>query len=214
MLLQRTRLARNRHDDRVSHRPRRSGRLKICSLRLGRRSVATRPEWSARERRARSSWTTSTIARPAGRDKSHGVARFFAMTRASARTREDGGADRRGPQLAVRRRVAGVLRRMAEGRGAVLARLHEAEPRVALWQPALVRLSGIRRLSRLCGSRGWHRVRVRDEPDGHDIHPRPARCGAQREALLRSPEFMRAPRCARPLTEGDGAHVRRSSLRS
>ena len=41
---------------------------------------------------------------------------------------------------------------MPERRGAVLARLHEAVRELALRQRALVRLAGIRRRTRLCGS--------------------------------------------------------------
>src|SRR5687768_12436128 len=81
---------------------------------------------------------------------------------------------------------------MPEGRGAVLARLHEAVRRVALWRHAFVRLSWIRRFSRIRGSSGWHWIRVCDKPDGHDTHWRPPRCGAQKRALRRSPELMRA----------------------
>ncbi len=74
-----------------------------------------------------------------------------------------------------------------KGERAVLAGLHEAEPRLAVRQRALVRVSWVRRLSRLCRSDGRHRIRVRDQPDGDATDRRPPRCGAQRRALLRSP---------------------------
>ena len=87
-----------------------------------------------------------------------------------------------------------------KGDGAVLAGLHEAESRLAVRQRALVRLSGIRRLSRLCRSGGRHWIRVRDQPDGNAIDRRPARCRAQRRALLGSPSFVRG--CIRGRKEG------------
>ena len=85
---------------------------------------------------------------------------------------------------------ARVLRRMHEGRRhPVLARLHEVHSDLAVRQRPLVRIAWSRRLAWLCGSGGRHRVRVRDEPDGDGLDRRPARCGAQRRALLRAPEF-------------------------
>ena len=57
--------------------------------------------------------------------------------------------------------------------------------KLALRRPALVRLSGNRWRARLCGSGRRPRIRVRDQPDGDDVHRRPARCGAQRSALRR-----------------------------
>src|SRR5438045_1932315 len=76
---------------------------------------------------------------------------------------------------------------MLEGRSAVLTGLHVAEPCVALWRRALVRCSRNRRRSGLCrsGRRNW--IRIRDQPDGHVVDRRPARCRAQKRALLRSP---------------------------
>src|SRR5215208_1960783 len=74
---------------------------------------------------------------------------------------------------------------MPERRRAILTRLHEALRELALWRCALIWLAGIRRLARLCGSGRRHWIRVRPQPDGHDVHRRSARCGAQRCAVLR-----------------------------
>ena len=63
---------------------------------------------------------------------------------------------------------------------------------LAVRQRPLVRIARRRRFAWLCGSGGRHRLRVRDEPDGDGLDRRPARCGAQRGALRRSPELMRA----------------------
>ena len=56
-----------------------------------------------------------------------------------------------------------------KGDGAVLAGLHEAEPRLAVRQRQLVRVTRSRRLAWLCRSERRHRLRVRDEPDGDDV---------------------------------------------
>ena len=79
-----------------------------------------------------------------------------------------------------------------KGDAAVLAGLHEAESRLAVRQRALVRVSRVRRLSRLCRSDGRHWIRVRDQPDGDATDRRPTRRGAQRRALLCSPGLMTA----------------------
>ena len=78
-----------------------------------------------------------------------------------------------------------------KGDGAVLARLHEAEPRLAVRQRQFVRVARSRRLSRLCRSGGWRRLRLRDEPDGDAVDRRPAGCGARRRAVTRSSGFVR-----------------------
>ena len=52
----------------------------------------------------------------------------------------------------------------------------------------LVRVTRVRRLSWLCRSERWRRLRLRHEPDGDDVDRRPAGCGAQRRALLLAPE--------------------------
>ena len=81
---------------------------------------------------------------------------------------------------------ARILRRMHEGqRRAVLAGLHEAEPRLAVRQRQFVRLTRGRRFSWLCRSNRRRRLRLRHEPDGDTIDRRPAGCGAQRRTLLR-----------------------------
>src|SRR5688572_30120604 len=80
---------------------------------------------------------------------------------------------------------------MPEGERAVLVGLHEAEPRLAVRQCTLVRLSWLGRLSRLCRSDGRSWIRVRDQPDGDAIDRRPPRCGAQRRALLPFAGLMR-----------------------
>ncbi len=84
----------------------------------------------------------------------------------------------------------GVLRRMPEGRRAILAGLHEAESRVAIRRRELVRIAGLGRLARLCRSSRRHRIRLRHQPDGHDTDRRSARRGAQRRALRRDPEVI------------------------
>jgi len=126
-------------------------------------------------------------------------------TGAWAATADAGPARRAGGSSNAR-----VLRRVPEGRSAVLAGLHEAEPRLALRQRVLVRVSGIRRLSWLCGSDGRHWIRVRHQPDGHEIHRRSARCGAQRRALRRSRiiglRFSRKATCHDACDGPHGAH--------
>ena len=98
---------------------------------------------------------------------------------------------------------------MPEGRRAVLARLHEAEPRVALRQRALVRCSrGPAVLSALPIPTAGIGYGVRDQPDGHDVHRRPARCGAQRRALRGASKFMRA----RHDYQGQRASIARSAF--
>jgi hypothetical protein len=62
---------------------------------------------------------------------------------------------------------------MHEGRRrAVLAGLHEAEPRLAIRQPRFVRLTRVRRFSWLCRSNRWRRLWLRDGPDGGTINRR------------------------------------------
>src|SRR5579864_2785722 len=81
---------------------------------------------------------------------------------------------------------------MHEGRRrAVLAGLHEAEPRLAIRQPRFVRLTRVRRFSWLCRSNRWRRLWLRDEPDGDTINGRPAGCSTQRGTLLRYSGFTR-----------------------
>ena len=63
--------------------------------------------------------------------------------------------------------------------------------RLAVRQRQLVRVTRSRRLSWLCRSERWRRLRLRDEPDGDDVDRRPAGRGAQRRALLLAPEVMR-----------------------
>ena len=58
---------------------------------------------------------------------------------------------------------------------------------MAVRQRSLVRIPWSRWFAWLCGSGGGHRLRVRDEPDGDGIDRRPARCGAQKRALLHYP---------------------------
>ena len=80
----------------------------------------------------------------------------------------------------------GVLRRVHEGRRRpVLARVHEAESRAAVRRAAVVRLAGRRRSARLCRSRGRHRLRLRDQQDGHAVVGRPEGRGAARRAVRR-----------------------------
>src|SRR3954471_14626576 len=74
---------------------------------------------------------------------------------------------------------------MPERRRALLTRLHEAMRELALRRCALIWLAGIRRLAWLCGSGCRHWLRVRHQPDGHDVYRRSARCGAPRRAVLR-----------------------------
>src|SRR5437773_4250155 len=74
---------------------------------------------------------------------------------------------------------------MPKGRGAVLAGVHEAKPRLAVRQRQFIRFTWIRRLSWLCRSDDWHRLRVRDEPNGDRADGRSARYGAQRCTLFR-----------------------------
>src|SRR5262245_53646601 len=81
---------------------------------------------------------------------------------------------------------------MLEGRTAVLPRLHEAEPGLAVREPELVRISWIRRLSRVCGSGGGRWLRICHEPDGNDAHRGSTRCRAQRRALLGVRNLARA----------------------
>jgi hypothetical protein len=71
------------------------------------------------------------------------------------------------------------------GLRAVLPWLHEAVHELALRQRALVWLAGHWRRTRLCRSGRRHRIRVRDQPDGHRIHWRSARRGAQGRTLHR-----------------------------
>ena len=73
----------------------------------------------------------------------------------------------------------------------VLARLHEVDPRLAVRQRQLVRVTRSRRRSWLCGSGGGRRLRVRDEQDGDAVGGRPAGCGAQRRTLLLHSGFVR-----------------------
>src|SRR4051794_27357669 len=80
---------------------------------------------------------------------------------------------------------------MPQGGSAVLARLHEAIRELELWRGALLWLSGIRRLVGFRGSGCPHRIRVRDQPDGCDVHRRPARCRAPKRALLRPLSALR-----------------------
>ena len=62
--------------------------------------------------------------------------------------------------------------------------------RLAVRQRQFVRITRSRRLSWLCRSGGWHRLRLRDEPDGDAVDRRPAGCGAQRRTLLRYSGFV------------------------
>src|SRR5580765_5407667 len=80
---------------------------------------------------------------------------------------------------------------MHEGGPAVLAGLHEAESRLAVRRHTVVRVSRVRRLSRIrrSGCRYW--IRVRDQPDGDATQWRPTRSGTQRRALLCSPRLVR-----------------------
>ena len=55
---------------------------------------------------------------------------------------------------------------------------------LALRRRALVRVAGNRRGTRLCGSGCGNRLRIRDQPNGHDVHRRSAGYRAQRGALL------------------------------
>jgi len=80
---------------------------------------------------------------------------------------------------------ARILRRMPEGRRAVLAGVHEAKPRVAVRQRQLVRVTGCRRFSWLCRPKCWRRLCLRDKPDGDAIDRGPTGFGPQRSALLR-----------------------------
>ena len=71
---------------------------------------------------------------------------------------------------------ARLLRRMLEGGWcAVLTRLYEAGPRLAVRQCQFVRITGSRRLFRLCRPRSRHRICIRDEPDGNEAYGRPSR---------------------------------------
>src|SRR5687768_11123197 len=79
---------------------------------------------------------------------------------------------------------------MHEGRRhAVLARLHEIHSDVAVRRRPLVRIAWCGRITRLCGSGGRRRLRVRDKPDGDSLDRRSARDGAQRRALRGAQEF-------------------------
>ena len=80
----------------------------------------------------------------------------------------------------------GVLRRVHESRRRpVLARLHEAESRAALWRAAVVRLAGRRRRDGLRRSGGRHRLRLCDQQDGHAVVGRPEGRGAARRVVRR-----------------------------
>ena len=91
--------------------------------------------------------------------------------------------------------------------------------------PALVRVSGVRRLSRLRRSGDGNWIRVRDKSDGDAIHWRPPRCGAQRRALRWPPQFrgrerllmtigFRGRSSADPVwPRGPGARLRPSKVR-
>ena len=55
---------------------------------------------------------------------------------------------------------------------------------------SLLRVPWSRWVAWLCGSRGERGLRVCDEPDGDHVNRRPAGCGAQRGALLRSKAWL------------------------
>ena len=60
----------------------------------------------------------------------------------------------------------------------------KSTPALPFGSASCVRIARSRRRSRLCGSGGGRRLRVRDEQDGNAADRRPAGCGAQRRALL------------------------------
>src|SRR5215471_17193019 len=76
-------------------------------------------------------------------------------------------------------------------RRAVLTGLHEVVSCLAVRQRQFVRITRSRRLSWLCRSHGWCRLRLCDEPDGDAVDRRPAGGGAERCTLLRYSDFVR-----------------------
>ena len=96
-------------------------------------------------------------------------------SRTRASPRDDRGAGGPGGPVAPR-----VLRRVLPRAGEVLAGVHEAERGVPLRPRERLRSAGGRRLDGLRRPAGRHRLRLRDEPDGHAPRGRPARRRAPR----------------------------------
>ena len=95
------------------------------------------------------------------------IARAYGVFATDGRGAGVAGRDARGAAGARGPAQARLLRRLLQGRGAVLARLHEAHAHLALRWSGGLRSPGRGRLARVCGSGDGHRLRVRHEPDRH-----------------------------------------------